>query len=68
MWYRKGSVHSLRHTYATRGLELNIPLQVLQELLGHASIVTLVDTYGHALPEARKEAAEKYNLLLVKIA
>jgi len=58
------NVHTLRHSYATRGLELNIPLQVLQELMGHASITTLVDTYGHALPETKTEAATKYNNLL----
>jgi integrase len=60
---QNANVHSMRH-YATRGLELNIPLQVLQKLMGHASITTLVDTYGHSLPETKKEAAVKYNSLL----
>jgi len=44
------SIHSLRHTFATRGLEQGIPLKVMQELLGHTSIKMTADLYTHVLP------------------
>ena len=46
--------HSLRHTFATRGLENGIPLKVMQELLGHASIEITADLYTHVLPETKQ--------------
>ena len=40
-------VHDLRHTYASWAMQSNVPLPVLQRQLGHESITTTVDTYGH---------------------
>ena len=39
--------HMLRHTYATGLLRRGTPVEVVSKLLGHASIATTVDTYGH---------------------
>lgn len=36
----KASVHDLRHTYAKRLAESNVPLPILQQLLGHSSLET----------------------------
>lgn len=47
-------VHSLRHTFATRALENDIELIVVQELLGHSSIRVTADTYSHVLPYKMK--------------
>lgn len=55
--------HALRHTYATRLLELNEHPKVVQELLGHSSISMTLDTYSHVLPEIKKDAANKINSL-----
>lgn len=51
-------LHALRHFYASwcinrradGGLEL--PAKVVQERLGHASIVMTMDTYGHLFPRS----------------
>ena len=53
------SVHVLRHTFATRGLEAGIDLKVMQEILGHASLAMTADTYSHVMPDKKKENMEK---------
>ncbi len=48
--------HSLRHTYATTLLRNGTRVEVVSKLLGHASIATTVDTYGHLSPEDTRRA------------
>jgi len=65
-------LHSLRHFYASwcinrkaeGGLEL--PMKVVQERLGHSSIVMTSDIYGHLFPSTDdgKELAEAEKMLL----
>lgn len=50
--------HDLRHSFVAMLLGLNVNLKVIQELLGHASIQTTMDIYGHLLPETKKQAVE----------
>ncbi|MEW6423663.1 MAG: tyrosine-type recombinase/integrase [Bacillota bacterium] len=59
----KTRFHDLRHTFATRLLELNEHPKVVQELLGHAKITTTIDTYSHVDPELKKKAAARLNEL-----
>jgi integrase len=40
-------LHQFRHTYATWLLRAGAGMENVKELLGHASIATTVDTYGH---------------------
>ena len=43
--------HTLRHTFATRGLENGITPKVMQSILGHTSITMTLDIYSHVLPD-----------------
>jgi len=56
--------HDLRHTAATLLLAAGVHPKVVQERLGHASIVLTLDTYSHVLPSMQKEATEKLDRLL----
>ena len=40
------NTHMLRHTYATRCIESNLPAEVLQKLLGHRNIQTTINIYA----------------------
>lgn len=50
-------VHDLRHTHASMLLAANVPIHVVQQRLGHESIQTTVNVYGHLVPEAGALAA-----------
>ena len=57
------TIHSLRHTYATRLFELGVSAKVVSELLGHSSIVQTLNTYTHVMPEMKHEAVQKLDLV-----
>lgn len=58
------SFHGLRHTFATTLLGSNVNAKVVQEMLGHATIKTTMDTYSHVLPNMQKEAASQLSAVL----
>lgn len=52
-------LHDLRHTFATRCLELGIPMKVVQEWLGHSKLDTTADTYSHVTKALNFEQAKR---------
>ena len=76
----KVSLHSLRHTYATRCIEAGMQAKVLQHLLGHSDISITLNTYCDAFESFQRESiamADEYlagmgigsgNLRLLKTA
>ena len=53
------SPHSLRHTFATRGLEHSIQPKVMQTILGHSTLAMTMDLYAHVLPDTKAEEMKK---------
>lgn len=47
--------HSLRHTFATRVLELGIDIKSLSEILDHKSAIITLNRYSHSLLEYKVE-------------
>ena len=43
-------IHDLRHTAAALMIQAGYPPKMLQEIMGHASITTTLDLYGHLYP------------------
>lgn len=43
-------IHDLRHTAASLMIQAGYPPKMLQEIMGHASITTTLDLYGHLCP------------------
>lgn len=55
--------HAIRHTFATRALELGIDIKTLSELLGHSNVSITLNIYAHSLMEQKKIAMDKFNQL-----
>lgn len=55
----KASTHWLRHTFGTRAVARNVPLDVIQAQLGHASITTTANIYGRAPIKRRSDELSK---------
>ena len=53
------TMHSLRHTFATRCFELGIDPKIVQELLGHSNISMTMDIYTHPSENIKRSAIEK---------
>ncbi|MFD4322673.1 tyrosine-type recombinase/integrase [Streptomyces sp. NPDC058548] len=51
--------HQYRHTYATWLLRRGAGMEKVKELLGHVSISTTIDTYGHLTVEDARRALEE---------
>ena len=51
--------HTLRHSFATRCMELGVDVATISKLLGHASVKMTADTYTHSMMEQRRVAVRK---------
>ncbi len=54
---RRPTPHDLRHTHASWMIAAGVPLPYIQARLGHESITTTVNTYGHLVPDAHEQMA-----------
>ncbi len=56
--------HCLRHTFATRALELGIDIKTLSEILGHTSVAITLNRYTHSLLEYKVQEMNKIAQIL----
>ena len=59
-------LHDLRHGAATPALSAGVDLRVVQDMLGHCSIVLTADTYTSVLPEIAHTAADQVAALILR--
>lgn len=50
----EANFHALRHTFATRCVELGFDVKSLSEILGHASVSITMNRYVHPSMEQKK--------------
>ncbi len=51
-------LHDMRHTYASLLLQAGAPIHYVKEQLGHSSIATTVDLYGHCQAGANRSVLD----------
>ena len=51
--------HTIRHTFATRAIENNMPVKVVSQILGHSSVQLTMDLYCHPSVSAKRNVLEK---------
>ena len=57
--YEKFSMHTLRHTFATRAIEAGMKPKTFQEILGHANIGITMNLYVHVTEDEKAKEVEK---------
>ena len=56
--------HSLRHTFATRALEVGVDVKTLSEILGHKNANVTLQRYAHSMLEHKKAMMNQVGKLL----
>ncbi len=57
------SMHTLRHTFATRCIESGMKPKTLQKILGHANIAMTMDLYVHVTEDELEKEMQKFENL-----
>ena len=55
--------HALRHTFATRCVEVGVDVKSLSEILGHGNVSITLNTYVHSSMEMKRNQLEKLTTL-----
>lgn len=56
---REFNFHTIRHTFATRCVEVGVDIKTLSEILGHSNVSTTLNTYVHPSMEIKRNQIEK---------
>ncbi len=56
--------HCLRHTFATRALELGMDIKTISEILGHTNVSITLNRYAHSLLEHKIKEMNKVNQIM----
>jgi len=67
-WVKKAKIgditfHQLRHNYVSHLLAQNVPIRLVQELVGHSDVSTTLRIYGHLIKGAKNDVATKLDFL-----
>lgn len=62
-----GGIHLLRHTFATRCIEAEIPAEVLKKLCGHKDISVTINTYCDVFDRMQNKAIDKFSRYCTEI-
>ena len=55
--------HALRHTFATRCIEVGVDIKTLSEFMGHSNVSITLNTYVHSSIELKRKQIEKLSTI-----
>ena len=59
------SMHTCRHTFATRCIELGFDMKTLSEILGHSNVSITMNRYVHPSMEIKQQNMDRLSALLI---
>ena len=59
--------HDLRHSFVLYSLQSGDSIKEVQEALGHTTITTTMDTYGHISQKMKQASAERMNNFITSL-
>lgn len=62
---KNANFHALRHTFATRCVELNMDIKSLSEVLGHSSVSITLNKYVHSFLEQKRKGMAKLDSIII---
>lgn len=57
----KIKIHGFRHTHCTILCEMNVPIKVIQERLGHSDYKLTMNVYAHATPKNKDKVSAEFS-------
>jgi integrase len=60
-------LHEARHTFASLMIAAGVNAKALAAYMGHSSVTITLDRYGHLMPGAEGEAAERLDAYLIRM-
>ena len=57
-------LHDLRHSHAAMLIEMDVPVLLVSERLGHEDIQTTLGTYGHLYPNRHDDTIARLDALI----
>lgn len=54
-------LHDFRHSNVALLIDNHEEITAIKERMGHASITTTIDTYGHLFPNKQKSMSDKFD-------
>lgn len=63
---KHANYHALRHTFATRCVELGFEIKSLSEILGHSNVNITLNKYVHSSIALKKQNMEKLETVILK--
>lgn len=61
------SLHTLRHTFATRGIEAGMSVKAISAILGHESCTVTADTYIGLSDQSKRDAVKLFEEYTLKL-
>ncbi len=62
---RKYNLHMLRHSHITLLIEMNVPIKLIMERVGHSDEKMILQVYSHVTKNMKENLDEKLNNLSI---